>query len=275
MKFIKPRMDETFTITAAPEWPSIKFETDEKGAHTWNWSIEWGKFKKSGKDTTTGSAWDAKEAIINYGGKLTVRVEANKKSASITVKVKGTNPTDTIVKQYLLTKANSAGFDKIIGHESKFKNFNSQNEPIKTFDNGYGMCQLTTPAPNYEQVWNWKKNVDGGLELFEKKRQSAITYLSQSQRTYTSDQLKYETVCRWNGGSYHEWDTTNKKWVRNSDILCDSNTGNIGWDINDEKNSGKTEAELRKRDSSKYSKPPDSNSHWKYSGVCYADKILD
>ena len=102
------------------------------------------------------------------------------------------------VTQYLSSQANSAGFDKIIAHESKFKHFKANGEPVKSFDNGYGMCQLTTPVPSFAQVWSWKENIGGGLKLFEQKRVTAVTYLSQSKRTYTAEQLKYETVCRWN-----------------------------------------------------------------------------
>ena len=136
------------------------------------------------------------------------------------------------------------------------------------------MCQLTTPAPSFEQVWNWRLNIDGGLTLFGQKRTAAIGYLGQSNRTYTADQLKYETVCRWNGGSYHEWDTKAAKWIRKATSLCDSQTGNIGWDMTDPQNNGKTEADLHKRDSGSYSKTPGAGAHWKYTGVCYADHVL-
>ena len=121
---------------------------------------------------------------------------AAKDSASITVKIIGTNPGATDVNPYLATKPGADGFDKLLQHESGFKNFNAQGEPVKSFDNGYGMCQLTTPPPTFEQAWNWKLNVDGGLALFASKRGDAITYLSQSGRTYTNDQLKHEAVCR-------------------------------------------------------------------------------
>lgn len=274
MKFVKPTLNETFTITSAPEWPSINFETDATGDHTWHWTIAWGTFKKSGKETTTGNKWDAKAVVANYGGTLTVRVEANNAEATITVKIKGTNPSSSEVTQYLATKANSAGFGKIIEHETKFKHFNTSNEPIKSFDNGYGMCQLTTPTSTFDQVWSWKLNIDGGLELFDQKLTAVIAYLSQNGRTYTDNQLKYEAVCRWNGGSYHEWDAKAGKWVRHPNILCDSKTGNIGWDMNDPQNKGKTEAELHRRDNGSYSKPPRAGAHWKYFGICYADRIL-
>jgi hypothetical protein len=161
--------------------------------------LQWRTFTKSGKETTPDNKWDAKAAIANNGGTLTVRAEANKASATIKVKVKGTNPSSAEVTQYLTTKVNSAGFGDIIEHESKFKHFDTSNEPVKSFDNGYGMCQLTTPAPTSDQVWNWKLNIDGGLKLFEQKRAAAIAYLSQSSRTYTDDQLKIR------GGLSLEW----------------------------------------------------------------------
>lgn len=102
-----------------------------------------------------------------------------------------------------------------------------------------------------------------------------MTSLTQSSRTYTADQLKYEAVCRWNGGSHHEWDAKAVAWVRKASILCDTKTGNIGWDMTDAENKDKTEAALRKRDSDSYKKPPTATAHWKYSGVCYADRILN
>ena len=274
MKFVTPKINESVTITSAPDWPTLSFQTDGSGPHVWYWTLAWGSFQKSGIQNSSGNRWDAKTTITNYGGTLTVRAEANKQTATIAVKIRGTNPSAMEVNRYLATKPNSAGFDKILEKESHFRQFNNTYEPIKSFDNGYGMCQLTSPAPTFDQVWNWKLNIDAGLKLFEQKRLSAISYLAQGKRSYTADQLKYETVCRWNGGTYHEWDAKAGKWVRHANILCDSQTGNIGWDMNDAQNKGLTEAQLHKRDSGSYSKSPQAGSHWKYSGVCYADHLL-
>jgi hypothetical protein len=273
MKFIKPQMNQSFMITSAPDWPSILFQTDQTGPHKWSWTIKWGQFIKSGTATTQNNSWDAKEAISNCGGTLAVRADANKASAQISVLIRGQNPSSADVDNYLRGNVGNAGFEKIIAQESRYKHFNSSNEPIKSFDGGYGMCQLTKPVPTFEQVWNWKLNVAAGLVLFGAKRTSAITYLSQSGRSYTTDQLKYETVCRWNGGSYHEWDSTSGGWIRHPNILCDSKTGNIGWDMADDQNKGKTEEQLHKRDSGGYSKHA-KDAHWKYFGPCYADHVL-
>jgi hypothetical protein len=276
MKFVKPKTNETYMITSAPDWPSIAFETDEAGPHTWYWTLSWLTFHKSGMETTEGNKWDAKTAIVNCGGTLTVRAEANKHMVIIAVNIRGANPNSIDVTRYLATKPNSAGFEKILSQESNYQHFNTKppvNEPVKSFDNGYGMCQLTHPTPTFDQVWNWQLNIDAGLELFEQKRLAAITYLAKHQ-PYSAEQLKYETVCRWNGGNYHEWDANAAAWVRRANILCDSQTGNIGWDMNDQENKGKTEADLRKRDSGSYSKAPGARAHWKYFGVCYADHVL-
>jgi hypothetical protein len=279
MKFTSPKANEKFTISSTPEWPSIVFETDGRGSHDWHWSIIWNNFKKSGVVHTSSNKWDAKDEITNCGGTLTVKATATeagkptKVSAAISVKVIGTNPSNAEANAYLGTKTDSKGFDKILEQEAKFKHF-KHDEPIRSFDNGYGMCQLTTPSPRFEQVWNWKLNIDGGLALFAQKRASALAYLSQSGRSYTDDQLTREAVCRWNGGSYHEWDAESGSWVRNRTIMCDSKTGNIGWDMTKPANKGKSEGELHKRDEGTYNAPPGADANWKYSGVCYADHIL-
>jgi hypothetical protein len=36
-------------------------------------------------------------------------------------------------------------------------------------DGGFGLMQLTDPAPSYLQIWNWKINIDGGVNLIKDK----------------------------------------------------------------------------------------------------------
>lgn len=274
MNLTKPSSNQTFEISPAPEWPSIEFETDASGPHVWNWSIHWGSYTKSGVANTEGNTWDARSVCEGMGGTLKVHIQAGDNVGEITVQIVGTNPTPDVVNDFIESHPNSDGFDKLVAHESKYKHFTSEGVPTKTFDKGYGMCQLTHPAPTFEQVWNWRKNIEGGLKLFAEKRALARHYLSQNGRTFTPVQLRYETVCQWNGGSYHVWDADKGAWVRAPNILCDTSTGNIGWDMNLPENKGKTESELHARDSHSYSRPPGRDSAWKYSGVCYADKIL-
>jgi hypothetical protein len=281
MKFIDPLPNAVFTIASSAEWPSIVFQTDGTGPHIWNWNLKWRAFQLSGTVNTASNQWDARSVVTNYGGMLTVSTEFGDSQAGnavapveIAVNIKGTNPSAAEVIQFLASQPDGAGFEEILMQESKYRQFGANGEPIVSFDDGCGMCQLTNPEPGFGEMWNWKFNVQAGLLLFSKKRAGAINYLSQNKRSYTDEQLKYEAVCRWNGGSYHEWDEKAGKWIRHANILCDSATGNIGWDMNDAANTGKTEAQLHKRDSPSYAKPPGPRAHWKYSGVCYADKVL-
>ena len=270
MKITSPAPDAVFTIDSAANWPSIPFQTDATGPHTWTWKT----FTQSGMENSSANQWDAQTAVVNLGGTLTVTAKSGNDTARVTVTLKATNPTVADATTFLATQANSAGFDKILEKEASFRNFNAAGEPIKSFDNGYGMCQLTTPPLTFTQVWNWKQNMEAGLLLFATKRAAAVTYLTQSNRSATDDQIKYEAVCRWNGGHYHTWDAKSEAWVRNPDMLCDPAAGNMGWDMTDAENKGKSLADLHQRDSASFNYPPANGAHWKYSGVCYADCLL-
>lgn len=274
MKFTKPNANQEFKISSAPKWPTIIFQTDAKGPHIWTWKISWRDKEKIGKAHTPGNQWDATLALQDLGGTLTVTAVAGKLQATISVSIKGTNPSKEEVETFLKKQPHNAGFEKIIQHESNFEHFNGYDEPIRSHDYGYGMCQLTRPPPSYAQIWNWTLNIKAGLALFATKVSESIQYLSQDKRSYTAEQLQFEAVSRWNGGAYHEWNAGAKAWKRHAHILCDSATGNIGWDMTHEKNKGKSESELRRRDKSEYTNPPGPKSHWRYSGICYADRLL-
>lgn len=89
----------------------------------------------------------------------------------------------------------ATGYEKILHHEAKGKQFiNADGEPVVAFDKGYGLAQLTKPIPTYEQVWNWKENVKGGLKLYHAKRNEAKSYLSShGKNSFTDEQLQLET----------------------------------------------------------------------------------
>jgi hypothetical protein len=274
MQLIQPASNHPFMIGSAPEWPALNFQTDAGGPHVWLWTIAWRSFQESGEARTPGNTWEAGPAIANFGGALTVRAISGQESASVTVRLVGANPTAEQVAAYLAEQPGSDGFVRILQHETGCRHFTSQGEPIRSLDSGYGICQLTRPAPSFDRIWNWKRNVDAGLKLFAAKRAAATDYLSRNGRTYTPEQLTYETVCRWNGGAYHVWDEDADAWVRNPHVMRDTHTGNIGWDLTDPDNQDRTEAQLHQRDCAQYSKPPARDAHWGYFGVCYADSVL-
>ena len=277
LSITSPLLHAKFYISKDAAWPSVVFQTDAvlgSGEQmAWEWSIQWGHFGCQGVVKTNTAWWDAQTAVTNCGGVLTVVARRGANLAdSTTVQVLGTQPDCSDVSAYLASQPNSAGFDKILAHESDMKHFDTNGNPRQSFDNGFGMAQLTNPVPSYGQVWNWKLNVAGGLSLFTQKRAEATAYLSRKGK-FTDDQLVHETVSRWNGGSYHVWDSQ-RGWLRKPTILCDSKTGNIGWDMTDDANKGKTEAELHQRDAACYSRAPREDDGWGYFGVCYADSVL-
>ena len=291
-----PGENEIFYIDAEANFPDIKFELNTNSTQDciWDWHINWAaatsglreskkrgrvikQWSEQGKKANGGKSWIANLNGYCLGGTLTVSVKVSEKTYQRSVRILGTNPSKEQIKSYIATFDDAPGFDRIIAKESTYKQFiDADSEPVVAFDGGYGLTQLTNPKPRYEDAWNWKANLRTGIELYRAKRREAKNYLSggkNGKRTYTEDQLQLETWCRWNSGSYHEWDEGNKKWVRNPTILNDNETANIGWDITKSENKGKSEKELHNRDKNEYSKPPTKASSWRYSGVVYADHI--
>ncbi|MHC8305772.1 hypothetical protein [Pseudomonas sp. PB3P13] len=297
LTWVSPAENEVFMVTQDAELPNIVFEfrTQAPGDYKWSWTIEWEAkvsglrerarksgvletFKDAGSFVCSNTVWTADFSGRVLGGKLTVTVIAGQKTLVRTVLIGGQNPTPESVTTYVATLEDMSGFEKLLEQETNSKHFiNFDGEPIVAFDKGYGITQMTNPAPSYEQAWNWKANIVAGSSIYKDKVRAAKKYLGQAGRTYTDDQLQHEVFSRWNGGAYHVWDTGSASWVRKKNILCDSNTGNIGWSMDSEKNKGKTESDLRERDKSTYEKGTkgQSDDHpWGYKGVCYADHVL-
>ncbi|MDH4653352.1 hypothetical protein [Pseudomonas sp. BN606] len=297
LSWLSPPDKGVFEITSGPALPEIIFEfkTDVDGDYEWSWVIEWeakasglrekarnGKtlqtFNESGKFVGKDKKWMANFGGRILGGKLTVAVLVGGKKLERSVMIRGQNPSKEDVATYVANLEDMGGFDKLLEQETGSKHFISlDGEPIVAFDKGYGVTQMTNPAPTYEQAWNWKENITAGSSLYREKVRLAEKYLGQSGRTYSDEQLQHEAFSRWNGGSYHEWDASSKSWMRRKNLLCDSQTGNIGWLTNKEENKDKTESELRERDKDTYklgAKGQSSDHSWIYSGVCYADHVL-
>src|SRR5689334_3896946 len=100
MLITSPAANATFTISGEPKWPSVIFTTDAPGVpHTWQWTISWGTFTKTGTANTATNTWDATNVVTNLGGIMTVRASAKPsksnamETAAVSVKILGTNPT--------------------------------------------------------------------------------------------------------------------------------------------------------------------------------------
>jgi hypothetical protein len=194
------------------------------------------------------------------------------------VVVLGKQPSPEKIKAYLEAR-DATALEKLVAQESRFKHFiELDSEPVIAGDKGYGLTQLTRPVPTFSQIWSWKENLDAGIALLAVKKKEAKRHLdSHGASSYTQDMLDLETISRWNGGSYHEWNSAEKKWQRKNNIMCDKATGNIGWDTSISANTGKTEAELHERDEKEYKKMKAGQTAehpWTYTGVCYADHVV-
>ncbi|WP_166366838.1 hypothetical protein [Pseudomonas akapageensis] len=297
LTWVSPAENEVFSIMQDATLPEIVFEfrAQAAGDYKWSWVIEWEAkasglrerarkgdvlqtFKDSGSFLSNERTWSVDFSEKVLGGKLTVTVVVGQRKLVRSVMITGQNPTSESVATYVSTLEDMTGFEKLLEQETNCKHFiDFDGEPIVAFDKGYGITQMTNPAPSYEQAWSWKANILAGSSIYKDKVRAARKYLGQAGRTYTDDQLRHEVFSRWNGGSYHVWDSAANAWVRKKNILCDSNTGNIGWSMDNEKNKDKTEAELRERDKDTYKKGTkgQSDDHpWGYKGVCYADHVL-
>jgi hypothetical protein len=294
-KWLRPSSGASFFISEESIFPDILFEiqTNEAGPYIWSWTINWpagvSGLKESSARERPLKTFSQKSQVFKrqekiwlvqlgavIGGILTVEVKAGQEAFKRSIYIKGKNPDKDKIMEFLKTIDDIKGFDELLEQESKFKHFIvADGMPVVAFDGGYGLTQMTTPEPTYEQVWNWKENIKGGTSLYKQKQQLAKAYLSQKQRKYTDEQLKLETWSRWNGGAYHAWSDKSNSWVRNENILCDSNTGNIGWDMSLPENSGSTEKSLHNRDKQSYTNPKNKadKNKWKYTGICYADHL--
>jgi hypothetical protein len=125
------------------------------------------------------------------GGELLIAVEVKgdgvpataRKALSTGLRVLGANPGIAELQAYV---PNYGLLRKLMMIESamgthvpkQFRHLDPQGYPLFSQDGlqGVGLCQLTYPAPTAAQIWNWKANVDAGLELYKQKERHARNY---------------------------------------------------------------------------------------------------
>lgn len=76
-------------------------------------------------------------------------------------------------------------------------------------DGGYGLMQGTAPAPEYEEIWDWKKNVAYALrDVFIEKMENARDALHANGHTPAANdtnEVMREALARYNGPNYHSY----------------------------------------------------------------------
>lgn len=289
--WVSPSPCSTFLIDADANFPTIMFEiqTSEIGPFSWSWEIKWNvlacpqnrgkkRFKpksaklyaEKGSFISENKSWKANLRDRVIGGELTVKVKAGSTTFIRKTTINGVEPGIDKINAELLTftaefQPAASLAKKIFKQESQNRHFFSDDQPLVSFDNGYGLGQATNPPPAYEQVWNWKKHVEYIVKnVITEKRKLAKKYLDQHGK-YTEADLETETLVYYNGANFHYliWDEKKKSWEENTAVVCDPDESNKGWNMALEKNKGKTLEQLKKG----------KGGNPNYTGRCYAAHI--
>jgi len=165
-------------------------------------------------------------------------------------RILGANPEKSVVRNSLPPRTVYAA---VVWQESRFTQFkdtqgisssfvSGYHYPIRGFDPrgtiGYGLAQLTSPAPEVHDLWDWTWNVSNAMSRLNAFRDDAMTYCRQVQGgspwssatggrppnegtaypdapDFTDNELDLEMLARWNGGyRYHDFDPDSGSWQR-------------------------------------------------------------
>jgi hypothetical protein len=195
-------------ITAEPEMPELSFkistpkETNLKAE--FQLKIEYsrdiradvdyfparGKFQKVAFNESWVVSWGNKIR----GGKATLYCKFGNQKDTIEFHIRGTNPTEQAVKDYI----NEQGYDiwfltRLIRQESNYLHLNSGTNYGPNWDNsqgcpnwgpphGWGLMQLDllggTAAnplrPTAQELWDWKANIRRGVQFIEGEKYNAV-----------------------------------------------------------------------------------------------------
>lgn len=178
-------------------------------------------FRNSGCDQKT-TIWSEGENVL-IGGKVYIKaraLNANQIASGKEIgwvdydslKIIGKNPDPmTEVKDY----TNDLEVFALMFRESTFQQFNNSDGGVYTVKgypkygppNGYGLMQIDYPAATELQLWDWRKNVDAGKNLYYNdpiKKPAAEKLVKKlfAPEIPTKEQLLKEAWQRYNGGNY-------------------------------------------------------------------------
>jgi len=163
----------------------------------------------------------------------------------------GVNPTKQAIRD---TAPNRLNVHVVFHRESRFNQFATlpadigrtivgPHTVLVSFDFGYGIGQLTTPAPRSRELWDWRANALDSISRLDGFRADALTYLQQVRDgtswtaatgtrppsppnegqafpdapDFTEDQLDLEMWARYNSGRrFHDYNPATRQWERQS-----------------------------------------------------------
>jgi len=92
----------------------------------------------------------------------------------------------------------------------------TSNQPSS--DGGFGLMQLTNPKPTYEQIWNWKENINDAILRIKGKLTIARAHLNKYRDAVKDEDvprfLRMDTYQLYNGGYYWKWNRYKKRWIK-------------------------------------------------------------
>jgi hypothetical protein len=211
---------------------------------------DWSKY--GGDNNEKRTVWNEGDDIF-IGGDVFVQVTAKNTQGKIigfkqqnSGTILGECPTLDEVLNHITSKE----FKAIVKHESKSKQFNTQDtdQYYKTFKgwlegwkynkkgyprygppNGYGLAQVDNPPPLEMDLWNWKSNLNRGKSIYDDAKTNAFSFMEKHSNTYTEEMLIKCAFQKYNMGGYEEstgithyfwrWDDYKGQWVDDEYII--------------------------------------------------------
>ncbi|HRG54387.1 MAG TPA: hypothetical protein PLL00_16280, partial [Bacteroidia bacterium] len=187
------------------------------------------------KKVKINTEWDVDFGTEMRGGKAIIYFKSGGVTKSVEFYIRGTNPTEDQVRNYLTTQNYTEWYlIKIIRHESvsvvlgqpmrQFRigtNYNqtwlwsSPGCPTLGAPRGFGLMQLDNFGagvyPTADQVWNWKANIDRGVE-----------YVRTEKKNWATNRMNnYKRV----GGPIDNWNKKHQDNLVNDSIFIASGEG--------------------------------------------------
>ena len=202
--------DSYVLVSATPEMPALSVEaTSASSAQAevkFRLKIEYRRDIRQDEDYFPAEDWHEtglnEEWQIDFGerirgGKATLYTQVGERRDTITFHIRGTNPTEQAVKDYIVAEGYDDVwfFTRLIRQESTYRQFNngtnygpawtdtdSQGCPNWGPPHGWGLTQLdliggtrANPIrPSAQELWDWKANVDGGYEFLNGEKWSMV-----------------------------------------------------------------------------------------------------
>jgi hypothetical protein len=136
--------------------------------------------------STQGANWNVVNSLQSnvLGGTAIATTVLNGQTYTIVFYIRGTNPSAGAIQGYANTLGNVPWFFMaVVQQESRTLNFRTADKlPLQSFDNGFGLMQLTnSPTPDYNSIFNWKRNVEMGLQKIHDKQDAATGWVNRQR----------------------------------------------------------------------------------------------